>query len=138
MVFFASETGILLSSGGDSVRLYKPSGSLPSDAFTYTHVIEVPDQTWCRLPDDPKSYFALKWNFGCEPTLGEANKLAESVVVGNRIEAAICLSKNLPLGVYLAECDPLGLEMWSQSLWDALPPDFPRFFELNTQEYMLE
>jgi hypothetical protein len=127
----------LLSTGGDSVRLFKPYGSLPSDAYTYG-VIKIPDQSWCRLPDDAKSYFNIKWTFGCQPTINEPNKLAESLFVANRVEAAICLSKNLPFGVYLAECDPLGLEMWSQSLWDALPPDFPHFFDIDAQEYILE
>lgn len=137
--FFASETGILLSSGGDSVRLYKPSGSsLPSDAFTYTTVVETPDQSTCRLPDAPNLYFSLRWNSGCEPTPNEANKLAENVLVGNRVEAAMCLSKNLPFGVYLAECDPLGLEMWSQALWDALLPNFPLIIDIDKQEFILE
>jgi hypothetical protein len=131
-VFFTSETGILLSSGGDSVRLYKSSGSLPADAFTYP-VIKVPDQTWCRLPDGSPT-----WMFGCAPTVGEANKLAESVFVANRVEAAICLSKNLPLAVYLAECDPLGLEMWNPAFWDALLPDYPRIFDVDRQEFILE
>ncbi len=137
-VFFASETGILLSTGGDSVRLFKSSGSRPSDAFTYS-VIKIPNQTWCRLPDDTQSaYYSITWRFGCEPTLAEANKLAESVFIANRIEAAMCLSKTLPLGVYLAECDPLGLEIWSQLFWDALSPDFPRFLNIERQEFILE
>jgi hypothetical protein len=136
MVFFTSETGILLSSGGDSVRLYKPSGSLPADAFTYG-VVKIPDQSWCRLPDN-KQYIAITWKSGCEPTPNEVNKLAQSVFVGNRVEAAMCLRKDLPFPVYLAECEPLGLEMWSQPLWDILPPDFPRFFDLDTQEFILE
>jgi len=109
------------------------------DAYTYG-LIEVPNQTWCRLPDnnDPFSYEKMTWKFGCEPTIGLPNKLAESVFVANRVEAAICLSKNLPWGIYLAECDPLGLEMWSRALWDAFPPDFPRFFDVDNQEFILE
>jgi len=130
-VFFASETGILLSAGGDSVRLYKSTGQL-ADAFTYG-VIKFPDQTWCRLPDG-----GTTWKFGCQPTLGGANKLAESVFVANRIEAAICLSKNLPLAVYLAECEPLGLAIWAPAFWDLALPDFPRFFEVGRQEFILE
>jgi hypothetical protein len=137
-VFFASQTGILLSTGGDSVRLFKSSGSLPSDAFTYG-VIKVPDQTWCRLPDStPRTYEVIAWKFGCAPTPGDVNKLAESVFIGNQLEAAICLSKKLPAAVYQAECDPLGLAMWDQSLWDALLPEFPRYFDLNAQEFLLE
>jgi len=130
-VFFASQTGILLSSGGDSVRLFKSTGQI-ADAFTYG-VIKIPDQTWCRLPDGSPT-----WLFGCVPTVGEANKLAESVFVANRVEAAMCLLKNLPFPVFLAECDPLGLEMWDPSLWDAFPPDFPRILDVDKQEFILE
>ena len=131
MVFFASQTGILLSNGGDSVRLFKNTGQI-LDAFSYG-VVEIPDQTWCRFPDGGHN-----WMFGCAPTIATANRPAESAFIGNRVEAPICLSKKLPLGVGLAECDPLGSSIWSSALWDDSSPDYPRFFEVDTETYILQ
>jgi hypothetical protein len=131
LVFFQSQTGILLSNGGDSVRLFKSTGQI-SDAFTYG-VVETPDQSWCRLPDGNGI-----WVFGCAPTPGSANRLAESVFVGNHVESALCLSKKLPPGLVLAECDPLGLFAWDSFLWDGPSPDFPRFFDVDDATYILQ
>jgi hypothetical protein len=49
-VFYGSETGLLLSDGGDGVRLLKPNGQL-GDAYNY-FVVRFPDQSYCRLPDN--------------------------------------------------------------------------------------
>lgn len=130
LAFFSSETGILLSTGGDTVRLFRPGGQV-SDAFTYG-VIRNPDQSWCRLPDGKNN-----WVFGCAPSVTEANHLAQSVIVGNRVESGICLSKTLPLGVLLAECDSVGLSAWDSALWDTLP-GFPRFFDAGRDVYILD
>jgi hypothetical protein len=131
MVFFQSQTGILLSNGGDSVRLFKSTGQI-SDAFTYG-VVETPDQSWCRLPDGNG-----RWVFGCAPTPGSANRLAESVFVGNRVESNLCFSAKLPPGLALAECDPLGLSAWDSFLWDGSSPDFPRYFDVDAATYILQ
>ena len=40
IVFYGSETGLLLSDGGDGVRLLKPNGQL-ADAYNY-FVVRVP------------------------------------------------------------------------------------------------
>jgi hypothetical protein len=50
IVFYGSETGLLLSDGGDGVRLLKPNGQL-ADAYNY-FVVRFPDQSYCRLPDN--------------------------------------------------------------------------------------
>jgi hypothetical protein len=131
LAFFASQTGILLSNGGDSVRLYKASGAI-SDAFTYG-LVEVADSTWCRLPDGGNT-----WVFGCVPTVAETNRLGGSPLIGNRFESSICLSKTIPPGVLLAECNPLGLSIWNQNLWDFFSQIFPRFFEIDKNLYILE
>lgn len=131
MAFFTSQTGILLSNGGDSVRLFRSTGVI-SDAFTYK-VVQVPDTTWCRLPDGSNT-----WVFGCVPTVAESNRLGGSTLIGNRFESSFCLSKTLPLGVLLAECNPLGLSMWDANLWDILSLKYPRFFEVETNLYILE
>jgi len=131
-VFFTSETGILLGNGGDSVRLYKSTGQI-SDAYTYG-VVQVADQTWCRLPDGGN-----KWVFGCTPTIATANELGGgSSLLGGRTELSLCLSKSIPLGVLLAECSPLGLSSWNASLWDGMSLTYPRFFEVETDLYILQ
>ncbi|HEY3311154.1 MAG TPA: lamin tail domain-containing protein [Anaerolineales bacterium] len=130
LVFFGAETGILLGNGGDSVRLIKPNGQI-ADAFTYG-VIQVPDQTWCRLPDGSNT-----WVFGCTPTINATNRKAQNVIVGNRLEAAICISRSLPPDVRLAECEAGGLAAWDPALWQS-QPDFPRFFEAGDDTYILD
>ena len=130
MVFFGSQTGILLGNGGDSVRLIQPSGKVV-DAFTYG-VVRTPDLSWCRLPDGGPT-----WVFGCTPTIKLANRMAQSVIVGNRVESTICLANKLPLGVQLAECDSSGLEIWDSALWeDRLP--YPLYFDGGADTYILD
>ena len=65
IVFYGSETGLLLSDGGDGVRLLAPNGGLV-DAFNYT-VVNYPDQSYCRLPDNGG---LDDWNRNCFPTPG--------------------------------------------------------------------
>jgi hypothetical protein len=131
VVFFASETGILLSNRSDSVRVIQPNGAI-SDAFTYTTVPKR-DQSWCRLPDG-----SMDWTFGCEPTPGLLNKLAETVFRGERDLPAICQSPSLPAAIYLAECQASGQDVWSRRLWDGLLPVFQVFFERQAQEHWFE
>lgn len=66
VVFFAKETGIILSVGTDSVRLFKPDSSL-NDAKTYT-VDPNRGESWCRHPDGYGD-----WNTGCFPSPGLDN-----------------------------------------------------------------
>lgn len=131
VVFFASQTGLLLSKRSDSVRVFKANGVI-SDAFTYT-TVPVRDQTWCRLPDGGPT-----WVFGCEPTLSQINKLAETIFRGERDLPAICESPALPAAVFLTECLPSGLEAWSRRLWDGFLPVTKVFFERHGQEYWIE
>lgn len=69
-VFYGKETGLLLSDGGDGVRLLKPNGQL-GDAYNYT-VVRYPDQAYCRLPDDGG---LDPWSEKCFPTPGLKNSL---------------------------------------------------------------
>ena len=130
-VFFASETGLLLSNRSDSVRIYKANGTI-SDAFTYT-TVPIPDQTWCRLPDGGPT-----WVFGCEPTLAQMNKLAETIFRSEKNLPAICESPTLPDAIYLTECMPSGLDAWSRRLWDGLLPVIRLILERQGQEYWIE
>jgi hypothetical protein len=129
IAFFSSDTGLLFSTGGDSVRLFMGSG-LVSDAFSY-EIVKTPNQSWCRLPDGRG-----QWFFGCAPTVKTNNKIAESSISGNRVESNACLSKKTPILVRLAECDTSGLMSWGTGLW-ADSPSFPLFFESGADEYIL-
>jgi hypothetical protein len=131
VIFFASETGLLLSNRSDSVRVFKANGVI-SDAFTYT-TVPIPDQTWCRLPDGKPT-----WIFGCQPTLSQINQPAETIYRGEVDMPAICESPDLPVSIYLAECVPSGLESWSRRLWDDLQPVFRVLVERHGQEYWIE
>lgn len=132
LVFFTSQTHILLSNAGDSVRLYKTGNKL-SDAFTYG-VVQVPDQTWCRLPDGIGS-----WKFGCEPTVQESNRLASSVVVDNQSQSKLCLSQQILPVLYQAECMPSGLDTWSRLYWLwELQTEYPRYIQQESQLFVVE
>ena len=72
IVFYGRETGLLLSDGGDGVRLLKPNGQL-ADAYNYS-VVRFPDQSYCRLPDNGG---LDDWNEHCFPTPGLQNSLSE-------------------------------------------------------------
>ena len=130
VTFFTSKTGILLSTGGDSVRLYKPNGII-ADAFTY-NTIAIPNQSWCRMQDGNGL-----WMFGCEPTINGANKKAQTAIVGKKSEPVICINNALPFLIRQAECDSVGLDAWNPLLW-ALHSVFPRFIEDGTSVYILE
>jgi hypothetical protein len=129
LAFFGSETGLFLSSGGDTVRLLKLNGQV-SDAFTYD-VVSAPDQSWCRLPDG-----GSKWVFGCTPTIMETNHMTQDIVLGHREESTLCTAGTLPLGVQLAECDSAGLSAWNSNLWLGSQV-YLRFMEVNSDVYIL-
>jgi hypothetical protein len=115
-VFFASETGLLLSDGGDGVRLLKPNGQL-GDAYNYT-VVRFPDQSYCRLPDNGG---ADDWNENCFPTPGLQNSLSGSVVSPPTSggEETLCpIADTLPDDFVLAECLPIGGNIWNPAYWD--------------------
>jgi hypothetical protein len=99
-VFFASQTGLSLSDGGDTVRLLKPDGRT-ADLFNYP-VVSAADQTWCRLPDGNGD-----WVFACRPSPGWPNAAYPTPQPGSSAD-----------GGAPAPC------------WTAAPaPDFARFIE---------
>jgi hypothetical protein len=114
MVFYGSETGLLLSDGGDGVRLLKPNGQL-GDAYNYT-VVRFPDQAYCRLPDNGG---LDDWNQNCFPTPGLRNALNASIPnqAGGGDEPLCPISDTLPEDFVLAEC-PLFGNIWNRYYWD--------------------
>ena len=116
IVFYGSETGLLLSDGGDGVRLLKPNGQL-ADAYNY-FVVRFPDQSYCRLPDNGG---ADDWNTNCFPTPGLQNALSGSVVSPPEIPNIVVLcpiADTLPIDFILAECQPFGNNIWRAWYWD--------------------
>jgi hypothetical protein len=118
MVFFGSETGLLLSDGGDGVRLLKPNGQL-GDAYNY-QVVRYPDHTYCRYPDNGG---ADDWNTNCFPTPGLQNSLSGSFTPpqdenGAAVESLCPLSDTQPSDFIWAECQPLGQNIFRPAYWD--------------------
>jgi hypothetical protein len=115
-VLYGSETGLLLSDGGDGVRLLKPNGEL-GDAYNY-RVVRFPDQSYCRLPDNGG---ADDWNQNCFPTPGLQNSLSGSSVnpPTSGGEESLCpIADTLPDDFVLAECFPFGGNIWNPAYWD--------------------
>lgn len=117
IVFYGSQTGLLLSDGGDGVRLLKPNGQL-MDAYNYS-VVYYPDQSFCRLPDNGG---ADDWNENCFPTPGLKNSLSGSILRPPAREDAsqpLCpIADTLPEEFVIAECAPFGNNIWNRLYWD--------------------
>jgi hypothetical protein len=117
-VFYGKETGLLLSDGGDGVRLLKPNGQL-EDAYNYS-VVRSPDQSFCRLPDDGGADF---WRETCYPTPGLKNSQASTgslpPVGGAGLDESLCpIADTVPRAFVLAECPSFG-NIFSRQYWDA-------------------
>jgi hypothetical protein len=116
MVFYGMDTGLLLSDGGDGVRLIKPNGQL-GDAYNYT-VVKYPDQSYCRLPDNGG---LDDWNTNCFPTPGLQNALSGNFArppTEISDDKPLCpISDVLPVDFVWAECPSFG-NIWSRFYWD--------------------
>jgi hypothetical protein len=101
--FFGSQTGLSLSDGGGTVRLLY---GRVVDAFTYP-VVELPERTWCRLPDG-----SAVWGFACRPTPGQPNiSVNASLSVSGTVTGggSNCPQGNIaPQALVLAECGSFG------------------------------
>ncbi|RPJ24317.1 MAG: hypothetical protein EHM33_18215, partial [Chloroflexi bacterium] len=115
VVFYGSETGLLLSDGGDGVRLLKSNGQL-ADAYNY-FVVRFPDQSYCRLPDNGG---LDDWNQNCFPTPGLQNSLSGSAVrpPTGEDEPSCPIADTLPDDFVFAECLPFGHNIWNAAYWD--------------------
>ncbi|MEO8355973.1 MAG: lamin tail domain-containing protein [Chloroflexota bacterium] len=115
IVFYGSETGLLLGDGGDGVRLLKPNGQL-MDAYNY-FIVGYPDQSYCRLPDNGG---ADDWNKNCFPTPGLQNSLGGTISPprGGAVELFCPIADTLPDEFAWAECEPYGHNIWRAAFWD--------------------
>jgi len=115
-VFYAADTGILLSDAGDTVRLLKGSSTI-IDARTYS-VVRYPDLSHCRIPDR-MGY----WNEPCFPTPGNPNALTgdyPSQPHSNpHAPLPVCiLPDTTPEEFVRAECAASGAGIWNRAFWD--------------------
>lgn len=116
-VLYASETDILLSDAGDTVRLLNSRGSV-IDAFSYG-VVRYPDQSWCRIPDR-LGY----WNEPCFPTPGNPNALTGTfplpVKPSTGYAPPLCLLPDTtPDEFVYGECLSSGGGIWNRQYWDS-------------------
>ncbi|MDO9301459.1 MAG: lamin tail domain-containing protein [Anaerolineales bacterium] len=114
-VFYALQTNILLSDGGDTVRLLNPGGKI-YDAYTYP-IAKAEDQSVCRLPDGNGS-----WYEDCVPTPNLINSREgeiPSMPGGGVFESPVCqLPDTLPADFLFAECRGYGADIWHSFYWD--------------------
>jgi hypothetical protein len=116
LIVYASQSNILLSDGGDTVRLINSRG-IVVDARSYS-IAAVADQSWCRLPDMRGSWFS-----DCTPTPNLPNTRKGTIPAtppGTGLEAPLCLFPDtLPDDFWRAECAGYGANIWQPAYWDA-------------------
>lgn len=116
VVFYSLETNILLSDGGDTVRLLNPNNVI-YDAYTYS-IARSEDRSICRLPD---SDIFGDWYEDCIPTPNLANSREGTIpsMPGEGFESPVCeLPDTLPADFLFAECHGYGANIWDSYYWD--------------------
>ncbi|NJN79423.1 MAG: lamin tail domain-containing protein, partial [Anaerolineales bacterium] len=130
IVFYSSETNLLLSDGGETIRLINPSGKI-YDAYTYT-IAKAEDKSICRLPDG-NVYGG--WFDDCLPTPNLTNTREGNVPSspnGNNDSPVCDLPDTIPPDFFLAECRGYGANIWNPLYWDTL---FKLFIQNNTTKW---
>jgi len=119
IAFSSLQTNILLSDGGDTVRLIDPNGRV-YEIFTYS-IAATADRSFCRLPDGTPTDSA--WADDCIPTPNLTNTREGMVPVmpGGNPESPFCqLPDTIPADFLLAECRGYGANIWNSYYWDKL------------------
>lgn len=133
IVFYGLETNILLSDGGETVRLISPGGKI-YDAYTYA-IARAEDQSFCRLPD---GNVYNGWFEDCTPTPNLPNT-REGVVPSmpdEGYESPVCqLPDTLPADFLFAECRGYGANIWDSDYWDQPSSSASRYIPQNTSKW---
>ena len=132
-VFYGSQTNILLSDGGDSVRLINPNGKI-YDEYTYT-IAKWEDESICRLPDG--NVFGA-WFEDCTPTPNLTNMRDGNVpaMPGGNYESPVCdLPDTIPADFLFAECRGYGANIWNSFYWDEDGWLGPQFIPENMSKW---
>ncbi|KXK14178.1 MAG: endonuclease/exonuclease/phosphatase [Chloroflexi bacterium OLB14] len=129
IVFYSLETNLLLSDGGETIRLINSKGKI-YDAYTYT-LAKVEDQSFCRLPD---GNVYNGWFDDCTPTPSLSNTRTGTIPQSpTDNESSACnLPDTIPNDFFFAECEGYGKNIWNPFYWDEL---FRMFIESNTSKW---
>jgi hypothetical protein len=131
-IFYGIQTNILLSDGGDTVRLLNASNKV-YDAYTYA-IAKVEDQSVCRLPDGNGS-----WYEDCVPTPNLVNSREgdiPSMPEGEEFESPVCdLPDTLPADFLFAECRGYGADIWHSFFWDKFGWQGDRYVPENMSKW---
>ena len=133
IVFYALETNILLSDGGDTARLLDPNGKI-YDAYTYS-IAKAEDQSICRLPD---GNVYNGWFEDCIPTpnLTNSREGAVPVMPDEGYQSPVCqLPDTLPADFLFAECRGYGAGIWNTNFWDQPNTSTSRYIPQNTSKW---
>ena len=133
IVFYALETNILLSDGGDTARLLDPNGKI-YDAYTYA-IAKAEDQSICRLPD---GNVYNGWFEDCIPTpnLTNSREGAVPVMPDEGYQSPVCqLPDTLPADFLFAECRGYGAGIWNTNFWDQPNTSTSRYIPQNTSKW---
>lgn len=133
LVFYGLQTNILLSDGGDTVRLLNPSNQV-YDAYTYK-IAKTEDASICRLPDT--NLFGA-WYEDCVPTPNLINT-RDGIVPSmpeNGFESPVCdLPDTLPADFLFAECRGYGAKIWNSYYWDKVGWQGDQFVPENRSKW---
>jgi hypothetical protein len=116
IVFYSQQSNLLLSDGGETIRLINPSGKI-YDAYTYT-VAKEADKSFCRLPD---GNVYGNWFEDCIPTPNLTNTREGKVPTSPDGNTNSCdLPDTIPADFFFAECGGYGAKIWNPFYWDDL------------------
>ncbi|MFN3492726.1 MAG: hypothetical protein ACK40V_10955, partial [Anaerolineales bacterium] len=129
IVFYSLETNLLLSDGGETVRLINPNGKI-YDAYTYI-AAKQSDKSFCRLPDG--NVFG-NWFDDCIPTPNLTNtREGKAPTSPDNSELPVCdLPDTIPADFFFAECRGYGANIWNPLYWDTL---YRNFIQNNTTKW---
>lgn len=115
VVFYTQQTNLLLSDGGETVRLVNASGKI-YDAFTY-ELARAEDKSFCRLPDGTPGN---SWFEDCIPTPNLSNtREGKSPTSPDNGSSPVCnLPDTIPLDFFIPECNGYGGAIWNPFYWD--------------------
>jgi hypothetical protein len=116
IVFYSKETNLLLSDGGETVRLIRTSNGKIYDAFTYD-IARAEDQSFCRLPDGNPGD---SWFEDCLPTPNLTNtREGRAPTSPDGAASPFCnLPDTIPLDFFIPECNGYGARIWNPFYWD--------------------
>ena len=133
LVFYNKDTNVFLSSGSDSVRLFKANQTLV-DVFTYTFNPK-PGPSWCRFMDGYGP-----WTFNCVPSPEKANILGvDPGSAGSEIiPVEKCSLTGLPEAIQFAECEAMNMMRFFRAGTASFFEGLPMIIDLGNIKFQIE